>query len=88
MRSIPHHFRDRQMREAGMVLERDDGMVVGIATRASATVRSGDFGGLRTLSEACGERFAFGVVLHDGTDVVPFGDRLAAAPISGSRSSR
>jgi len=87
MRLIPHHFRDHQMREVDMVLERDDGMIVGIETRASATVRSGDFAGLRTLSEACGERFAFGVVLHDGTDVVPFGDRLAAAPISGLWSS-
>ena len=37
---------------------------------------------LRALAEACGDRFAFGVVLHDSTDVVPFGDRLAAAPLS------
>jgi hypothetical protein len=34
------------------------------------------------LAEACGDRFAFGVVLYDGADRVPFGDRLAAAPLS------
>ena len=28
------------------------------------------------------ERFAFGVVLYDSADIVPFGDRLAAAPLS------
>ena len=81
-RLTPYHFRDQQMREVDIVLERDDGMIVGIEVKASATVKSSDFGGLRTLAEACGDRFAFGVVLYDSTDVVPFGDRLAAAPLS------
>jgi len=82
LRLTPYHFRDQQMREADIVLERDDGVIAGIEIKASATVKSSDFGGLRTLAEACRERFAYGVVLHDGADVVPFGDRLAAAPLS------
>jgi len=45
-------------------------------------VKSSDFGGLRTLAEACKDRFAYGVVLYDSTDFVPFGDKLAAAPLS------
>jgi hypothetical protein len=45
-------------------------------------VRAGDFAGLRDLADACGNRFGFGVVLHDSPDVIPFGDRLAAAPLS------
>lgn len=82
LRLTPYHFRDQQMREVDIVLERDDGMIVGIEVKASATVKTADFGGLRTLAEACGDRFAYGVVLYDSTDVVPFGDRLAAAPLS------
>ncbi len=82
LRLTPHHFRDRDMREVDIVLERDDGMIAGIEVKASATVRPGDFAGLRALAEACGDRFAFGVVLYDNTDVVPFGDRLVAAPLS------
>lgn len=82
LRLTPNHFRDRDMREVDIVLERDDGMIVGIEVKASATVKSGDFGGLRTLAEACGDRFAFGAVLYDSADMVPFGDRLAAAPLS------
>lgn len=78
----PHHFRDQQMHEVDIVLERDDGMVAGIEIKASATVRSGDFAGLRYLAEACGERFAHGIVLYDSTDFVPFGGRLAAVPLS------
>ena len=88
MRLSPYHFRDQQMREVDIVLERDDGMIVGVEVKASATVRSSDFGGLRTLAEACGKRFAYGVVLYDSTDVVPFGDRFAAAPLSSLWGSK
>lgn len=82
LRLTPYHFRDRDMREVDIVLERDDGMIVGIEVKASATVKAGDFSGLRALAEACGDRFAFGIVLYDSADIVPFGDRLAAAPLS------
>lgn len=82
LRLVPYHFRDRDMHEVDIVLERDDGMIVGIAGKASATVKSNDFAGLRTLAETCKERFAFGVVLYDSPDFVPFGDKLAAAPLS------
>ncbi|WP_242127278.1 ATP-binding protein [Sphingobium sp. Sx8-8] len=81
-RLTPYHFRDPQMREVDIVLERDDGMIAGIEIKASATVRSSDLGGLRTLAEACGDRFAYGVVLYDSGEIVPFGDRLAAVPLS------
>lgn len=82
LRLTPYHFRDRDMREVDIVLERDDGMIVGIEVKASTTVKAGDFSGLRALAEACGDRFAFGIVLYDSADIVPFGDRLAAAPLS------
>ena len=82
LRLTPHHFRDRDTREVDIVLERDDGMIAGIEVKANATVKSGDFAGIRTLAEPCGDRFAFGVVLHDSTHVVPFGDRLVAVPLS------
>jgi len=82
LRLTPHHFRDRDGREVDIVLERDDGMIAGIEVKASATVKAGDFGGLRALADACGDRFAFGVVLYDSADIVPFGDKLAAVPLS------
>ena len=58
-----YHFRDQQKHEVDIVLERDDDMIAGIVVKASATVKSRDFAGLRTLAEACKERFAGGVVL-------------------------
>ena len=81
LRLTPYHFRDQQMHEVDIVLERDNGMIVGIEVKAAATVKSGDFAGLRTLAEACRDRFAYGVVLYDSGDLVPFGEKLAAAPL-------
>ncbi len=86
LRLTPYHFRDQQMHEVDLVLERDDGMIVGIEVKAAATVKSNDLAGLRTLAEACKDRFAFGVVLYDSADLVPFGEKLAAAPLSLFRS--
>jgi predicted AAA+ superfamily ATPase len=82
LRLTPYHFRDQQMHEVDIVLERDDGMIVGIEVKASASVTTLDFSGIRKLAEACGEKFAFGVVLYDGNTVVPFEQNMAAGPIS------
>lgn len=76
------HFRDRYDNEVDIVIENQDGQVVGIEVKASATVRGHDFAGLRKLAEASGKRFAMGLVLYDHDTVVPFGQRMFAAPIS------
>jgi hypothetical protein len=36
--------------------------IVGTEIKASATVTTGDFSGLRKLAEACGKRFILGLV--------------------------
>jgi uncharacterized protein len=78
----PYHFRDQDLHEVDLVLERDDGVIAGIEVKAAATIAPSDFAGLRKLAEASASRFAFGVVLYDGETIVPFGTKLAAAPIS------
>lgn len=77
-----HHYRDKDQHEIDLVLEREDGAMVGIEVKASATVTDHDFGGLRRLAHACGDRFKLGLVLYDGETSVPFGERLFAGPIS------
>jgi uncharacterized protein len=64
------------------VIEDRRGRVIGIEVKASATVKSDDFRGLRQLQEAVGDRFIRGLVLHDHDRVTPFGERLHAAPLS------
>jgi hypothetical protein len=47
------------MREMEILLDRNDGTIAGIEVKASTTVKSNGFSGLRALAEASGNRFAF-----------------------------
>jgi len=77
-----HHYRDKDQDEVDIVVEDEHRAVVGIEVKASATVHASDFKGLKKLKDNCGDDLKLGVVLYDGTKLVPFGDRLFAAPIS------
>ncbi len=81
------HFRSKERHEVDIVIEDGRGRVVGIEAKASATVSSRDFAGLRRLANACGDRFALGLVLYDHEQTIPFGERMVAAPISTLWSS-
>ena len=76
------HYRDKEQNEVDIFIEYQSQKTVGLEVKASATVSSADFGGLRKLAEAAGKHFALGLVLYDGDAVVPFGPNLFAAPIS------
>lgn len=76
-----HHYRTRDGEEVDAVLEHHDGRVVGIEVKASSSVSSDDLRHLRHLRTKAGERFHLGLLLYTGTEVLPLGDRLIAAPI-------
>lgn len=76
-----YHYRSSAGAEVDCVLEAPDGRVVGIEVKGSATVRAGDFRGLRSLRDDAGKRFIRGVILFDGRESVVFDDDLAAIPI-------
>jgi predicted AAA+ superfamily ATPase len=77
-----HHYRDKDQDEVDIIVEDEHGALVGIEVKASATVHASDFKGMRKLLDICGDDLKLGLVLYDGTKVVPFGDRLFAAPMS------
>ncbi|MGD9997095.1 MAG: ATP-binding protein [Ilumatobacteraceae bacterium] len=75
------HYRDRDQREVDLIVERGP-HVAGIEVKATATPRPSDARHLAYLRDRLGDRFALGVVLHTGRQVVVLGDRLVAAPIA------
>lgn len=77
------HYRTLPGQEVDLLLERADGCVVGLEVKSSATLQSRDFKGLQNLSETLGDTFHRGVLLYTGTEVLPFGPKLWAMPISG-----
>lgn len=76
------HFRTKDGDEVDFVLEGPRGQLVGIEVKASATLRRGDFTGLRKLEAAAGDRFIGGLLLHDHDRITPFSEKIQGAPVS------
>ncbi|MDR3359398.1 MAG: ATP-binding protein [Bifidobacteriaceae bacterium] len=77
-----YHYRTRDQVEVDLVLEHARGDLVGIEIKASETVRSEDFRGLRHLAAKAGDAFRAGFVLYLGRQPLRFGDRMRALPLS------
>lgn len=76
------YYRDHDQMEVDVVIENQHGDVVGVEVKATATVKASDFRGLKQLNKLAGAQFKMGVILYDGTQTLPMGDRLWAAPLS------
>jgi len=77
-----YHWQDRAGGEIDFVLESADGRAVALEVKAGQTPKREWFRHLERMREALGESFMAGVVLYGGRQVLRFGDRLMAAPIS------
>jgi predicted AAA+ superfamily ATPase len=67
-----YHFRDTQKNEVDLVLEQDNGKIIGIEIKASASVSHQDFKGLNALADYAGKQFQHGVLFYTGNQVLPF----------------
>lgn len=76
------HYRTQTNIEVDFILENRLGQITGIEVKASATVDGKDFKGLRHLQETEPAIFQRGIVLYAGREVVPFGEKLWAVPLS------
>ena len=76
-----YHFRTQTGQEVDIILEDAEGRIVGIEVKASATVGSQDFKGLKELAATTGDRFLRGVVLYTGRESIPYGSSLFALPV-------
>ena len=64
------------------MVENVRGQVIGFEIKAAASVAASDLRGLKRLASIAGPQFAMGVVLYDGTEVLPLGERFWATPLS------
>jgi predicted AAA+ superfamily ATPase len=75
------HWRTRDDEEVDLVLESDDGGVIGFEIKAAARATGDDFAGLRKLRDTLGATFVAGVVLYTGPRSYTYDDRLHVMPI-------
>lgn len=77
-----YFYRDHSQFEVDLVIENAGGDLVGVEIKASATVTERDLRGLKRFDEVSGGRMRLGVILYDGTEILPLGANLVAAPLS------
>lgn len=76
------YYRDADKVEVDVVIENAAGQLVGVEVKAAATIKERDLGGLRKLAGIAGGHFNMGVLLYDGTETMPLGEGIWAAPLS------
>lgn len=76
------YYRDADQFEVDLVIEDAAGYLVGVEVKAAASLGEQDLRGLKKLASLAGSQFKGGVVLYDGTEMVPLGKGLWAAPLS------
>ena len=76
------YYRDADKLEVDVVIENQAGQLVGVEVKAAATIQKSDLRGLKRLASVAGDRFKMGVLLYDGSETLPLGDGLWAAPLS------
>lgn len=75
-------YRDTDKFEVDFVIENAAGKLVAVEVKAAATVKESDLRGLKKLASLAGDQFKLGVLLYDGTETMPLGDGIWAAPVS------
>jgi uncharacterized protein len=75
------HWRTHDGAELDLVIERDDGAVVGFEVKAASRVTRRDTAGLRAIRNALGEAFVAGAVLYTGSRSYTAEDRFHVLPL-------
>lgn len=76
------YYRDADKFEVDIVIENAAGNLVCVEVKSAATVKESDLRGLKKLAGIAGKQFKMGVLLYDGTETMPLGDGIWAAPLS------
>ena len=76
------HYRDSRGREIDLLLERPDGRLIAVETKAGATVRPTDARWLAWMRDLIGDRFELGIVLYTGRHPHRLAERIVALPLS------
>ncbi|HEX7388184.1 MAG TPA: ATP-binding protein [Castellaniella sp.] len=76
------YYRDTDKVEVDFIIENSAGQLAGVEVNAAATIKQRDLNGLKKFIGLAGSRFKFGVILYDGTETLPLGDRIWAAPLA------
>ncbi len=68
--------------EVDFIVENERNDLVAIEVKASATIGTNDFKGIKDFHSLVGDNLRAGIVLYDGNEIKSVGDKLWAVPLS------
>ena len=77
-----YHYRDKDKVEVDCIIENARGDYFAVEVKASATLMTQDFQGLKRFKGIAKDRFKIGILLYDGEQTISFGENLFAVPVS------
>jgi predicted AAA+ superfamily ATPase len=77
-----YYYRDKEQVEVDFILENYAHQIIGIEVKASHTIFSKDFRGLRKVANLAGKNWLSGIVLYPGTQCLSFGENFWAIPLA------
>jgi predicted AAA+ superfamily ATPase len=75
------HFRTRDGEEVDLVLENDEGGIIGIEIKAGKSVKSDGLDGLRQLKKITGSSFVGGIALYTGARSYTYEPQIHVVPL-------
>jgi predicted AAA+ superfamily ATPase len=76
-----YHYRTHEGKEIDFLIERNDGKIIAIEVKSSASLNGSAFKAMEDLQKSIKKDFVCGVVLYCGSEIIPFGSNLFALPI-------
>jgi len=76
-----YHYRTSSGQEIDFIIEGPQNHIVGIEVKARNKINARDFQQLEALKKDLGNKFQCGIVLYQGSDILPFGEHLWAVPL-------
>ncbi len=77
-----YHFRTSSGQEVDFIIERNDGMLIGIEVKATSKINNDMFNHLRILSNETKNKFLRGIIIYTGSEIIPFSKNLFALPVN------
>ncbi len=75
------HYRDKDQYEVDIIIQNNDGDLIGIEVKLAASVNEADFRGLKRFKRQQTSKFIAGYVLYDGERSLSFNRGFMAVPI-------
>lgn len=76
------HYRDAAKNEVDIIVENTRSQLVAIEVKASATLGMSDLKGIKYFQSIVGDSLVAGIILYDGSEIKPMGEKIWAVPLS------